>query len=92
MSLSSKPLSPLHGGHVPGHAAYGQLTPNEMNEETYTAASNIRSPAVLGEIIILIVYLPLLALAGILNLGCGPMMSVRALSRFTASTNTFLQE
>ncbi|GAA4506710.1 CusA/CzcA family heavy metal efflux RND transporter [Hymenobacter ginsengisoli] len=55
----------LHGGHAPGHAAGGQLTQEEMNDETYTAASNIRSSAAFGEIIILIVYLPLLALAGI---------------------------
>jgi cobalt-zinc-cadmium resistance protein CzcA len=55
----------LHGGHAPGHAAGGQLTQDEMNDETYTAASNIRSSAAFGEIIILIVYLPLLALAGI---------------------------
>ncbi|MDO7854406.1 CusA/CzcA family heavy metal efflux RND transporter [Hymenobacter convexus] len=55
----------LHGGHAPGHATGGQLTAEEMNDETYTAASNIRSSAAFGEIIILIVYLPLLALAGI---------------------------
>ena len=55
----------LHGGHAPGHAAGGQLTAEEMNDETYQAASKIRSSAAFGEIIILIVYLPLLALAGI---------------------------
>ncbi|HEX8325917.1 MAG TPA: CusA/CzcA family heavy metal efflux RND transporter [Hymenobacter sp.] len=55
----------LHGGHAPGHAAAGQLTQGEMNDETYQAASSIRSSAAFGEIIILIVYLPLLALAGI---------------------------
>ncbi|GAA3975647.1 CusA/CzcA family heavy metal efflux RND transporter [Hymenobacter antarcticus] len=55
----------LHGGRAPGHAAGGQLTPQEMNDETYQAASKIRSSAAFGEIIILIVYLPLLALAGI---------------------------
>jgi cobalt-zinc-cadmium resistance protein CzcA len=53
----------LHGGQVrvPG----GRLTSAQMNEETYHAASKIRSSAAFGEIIILIVYLPLLALAGI---------------------------
>ncbi|MBC6612406.1 CusA/CzcA family heavy metal efflux RND transporter [Hymenobacter sp. BT507] len=53
----------LHGGQlrVPG----GRLTSAQMNEETYHAASQIRSSAAFGEIIILIVYLPLLALAGI---------------------------
>ena len=42
-----------------------RLTTGEMNEETYQAASRIRSSAAFGEIIILIVYLPLLALGGI---------------------------
>ncbi|QNE42286.1 CusA/CzcA family heavy metal efflux RND transporter (plasmid) [Hymenobacter sp. NBH84] len=53
----------LHGGQlrVPGN----RLTSAQMNEETYQAASKIRSSAAFGEIIILIVYLPLLALAGI---------------------------
>ncbi|MDF7815526.1 MULTISPECIES: CusA/CzcA family heavy metal efflux RND transporter [Hymenobacter] len=53
----------LHGGQlrVPG----GRLNAAQMNEETYHAASKIRSSAAFGEIIILIVYLPLLALAGI---------------------------
>jgi Cu/Ag efflux pump CusA len=43
-----------------------------MNEETYLAASKIRSSAAFGEIIILIVYLPLLALAGIEGKMFGP--------------------
>ncbi|AYA39029.1 CusA/CzcA family heavy metal efflux RND transporter (plasmid) [Hymenobacter oligotrophus] len=43
----------------------GRLTSGQMNEATYEAASQIRSSAAFGEIIILIVYLPLLALAGI---------------------------
>ncbi|TYZ06095.1 CusA/CzcA family heavy metal efflux RND transporter [Hymenobacter lutimineralis] len=53
----------LHGGQlrVPGN----RLDTAQMNEETYHAASKIRSSAAFGEIIILIVYLPLLALAGI---------------------------
>ena len=53
----------LHGGQlvVPGN----RLSTEQMNEETYHAASKIRSSAAFGEIIILIVYLPLLALAGI---------------------------
>ncbi|MBO0360514.1 CusA/CzcA family heavy metal efflux RND transporter [Hymenobacter sp. BT186] len=45
--------------------AGGRLSPGQMNEATYEAASKIRSSAAFGEIIILIVYLPLLALAGI---------------------------
>jgi heavy metal efflux system protein len=53
----------LHGGQlqVPGN----RLSTEQMDEETYHAAAKIRSSAAFGEIIILIVYLPLLALAGI---------------------------
>ena len=42
-----------------------ELSRGEMDEEVYQAASKIRSSAAFGEIIILIVYLPLLALGGI---------------------------
>jgi heavy metal efflux system protein len=42
-----------------------KLTQNEMNLEVYNSASKIRSSAAFGEIIILIVYLPILALVGI---------------------------
>ena len=57
----------VHRLHTTGQlgAANGRLTPEQMDAETYTAASKIRSSAAFGEIIILIVYLPLLALAGI---------------------------
>ncbi|WP_040007213.1 CusA/CzcA family heavy metal efflux RND transporter [Fibrisoma limi] len=41
------------------------LTQAEMDEEVYESASRIRSSAAFGEIIILIVYLPILALVGI---------------------------
>jgi cobalt-zinc-cadmium resistance protein CzcA len=41
------------------------LTQEQMDEEVFGAASRIRSSAAFGEIIILIVYLPILALAGI---------------------------
>ncbi|GAB2796460.1 cobalt-zinc-cadmium resistance protein CzcA [Hymenobacter luteus] len=53
----------LHGGQLQVPA--GRLSTEQMNEETYHAASKIRSSAAFGEIIILIVYLPLLALVGI---------------------------
>ncbi len=46
-------------------AESGELTRPEMDDEVYHAASKIRSSAAFGEIIILIVYLPLLALGGI---------------------------
>ncbi len=42
-----------------------EFTQDEMDEEVYGAASRIRSSAAFGEIIILIVYLPILALSGI---------------------------
>lgn len=42
-----------------------RLTLAEMNAEVYNASAKIRSSAAFGEIIILIVYLPILALVGI---------------------------
>ncbi len=42
-----------------------KLTQDEMNQEVYESASKIRSSAAFGEIIILIVYLPILALVGV---------------------------
>lgn len=42
-----------------------KLTQSEMDEEVFTAASLIRKSAAFGEIIILIVYLPLFFLGGI---------------------------
>lgn len=51
----------------------GQLTTQEMNDEVYEASSKIRGSAAFGEIIILIVYLPILALTGIEGKMFGPM-------------------
>ncbi|MEY3416730.1 MAG: hypothetical protein RL060_841, partial [Bacteroidota bacterium] len=42
-----------------------EMTQAEMNEEVYVSATKIRSAATFGEIIILIVYLPILALSGV---------------------------
>ena len=42
-----------------------RLTQNEMDLEVYESASKIRTSAAFGEIIILIVYLPILALVGV---------------------------
>ncbi|QEE50806.1 CusA/CzcA family heavy metal efflux RND transporter [Flavobacterium alkalisoli] len=50
-----------------------ELTSGEMNEEVYQASSKIRSSAAFGEIIILIVYLPILALVGTEGKMFGPM-------------------
>lgn len=41
------------------------LSQSEMNDEVFESASRIRSSAAFGEIIILIVYLPILALVGV---------------------------
>jgi cobalt-zinc-cadmium resistance protein CzcA len=41
------------------------LTQSEMDDEVYTSATKIRTSAAFGEIIILIVYLPILALVGV---------------------------
>ncbi len=50
-----------------------RLSKKEMDEQVYVAASKIRSAAAFGEIIILIVYLPILALVGIEGKMFGPM-------------------
>lgn len=50
-----------------------KLSTTEMNEEVYQASSKIRTSAAFGEIIILIVYLPILALVGIEGKMFGPM-------------------
>lgn len=42
-----------------------KLTQDQMDEEVYESSAKIRSAAAFGEIIILIVYLPLLALVGV---------------------------
>lgn len=49
------------------------LSQAQMNEEVYEASSKIRSTAAFGEIIILIVYLPILVLVGIEGKMFGPM-------------------
>lgn len=49
------------------------LSSEQMDNEVYKASSKIRSSAAFGEIIILIVYLPILALVGIEGKMFGPM-------------------
>ncbi|WP_439557445.1 CusA/CzcA family heavy metal efflux RND transporter [Dyadobacter sp.] len=51
--------------HMAARKLTGRLTQDEMDAEVYASASKIRNSAAFGEIIILIVYLPILALAGI---------------------------
>lgn len=47
------------------HIGLNKLSQSQMDDEVFEAASKIRSSAAFGEIIILIVYLPLFALVGI---------------------------
>ncbi len=56
--------------HITGRRLFekfgsAKLTQNQMDSEVYESASKIRNSAAFGEIIILIVYLPILALVGI---------------------------
>lgn len=51
--------------HHLGLVKVNQLTQEQMDEEVYDSARKIRKSASFGEIIILIVYLPILALVGI---------------------------
>lgn len=54
-------------------AGKNRLSQTEMDEEVYQASSRIRTSAAFGEIIILIVYLPILTLTGIEGKMFGPM-------------------
>ncbi|MGN6647131.1 MAG: CusA/CzcA family heavy metal efflux RND transporter [Cytophaga sp.] len=51
--------------HIVGKKYTHRLSQEEMDNEVYESASQIRNSAAFGEIIILIVYLPILALVGI---------------------------
>jgi len=51
--------------HIAGKRFTHSLSQKEMDEEVFYSASKIRNSAAFGEIIILIVYLPILALSGI---------------------------
>lgn len=51
--------------HILQHRRNKQLSQIEMNHEVYTSASKFSKSAVFGQIIILVVYLPILALVGI---------------------------
>jgi heavy metal efflux system protein len=62
----------------------GTLTQAEMDGEVFTAASKIRSSAAFGEIIILIVYVPILALIGIEGKMFRPMAQTVGFSIFGA--------
>ena len=59
--------------HHLGMRKGGRMTQEEMDQEVFESAVKIRSAAAFGEIIILIVYLPILALVGIEGKMFGPM-------------------
>lgn len=60
------------------------LTQKEMDEEVYHSASQIRKSAAFGEIIILIVYIPILTLVGIEGKMFGPMAQTVGFAIFGA--------
>jgi cobalt-zinc-cadmium resistance protein CzcA len=62
--------------HHLGVRKLARLTQAQMDDEIYQSASRIRTSAAFGEIIILIVYLPILALSGIEGKMFGPMAQV----------------
>lgn len=64
----------------------GRLTQPEMDREVFLSASRIRNSAAFGEIIIMIVYLPLLSLGGIE----GKLFRPMALTIFFAILGAFI--
>jgi cobalt-zinc-cadmium resistance protein CzcA len=59
--------------HQLGHRKPGKLTQDQMDDEVYKSAGKMMNSAAFGQIIILIVYLPILALVGIEGKMFGPM-------------------
>jgi cobalt-zinc-cadmium resistance protein CzcA len=51
--------------HLGLRKSTNKLTQSEMDEEVFLSASKIRTSAAFGEIIILIVYIPILTLVGV---------------------------
>jgi cobalt-zinc-cadmium resistance protein CzcA len=60
--------------HIVGKKYTHRLSQNEIDDEVYQATTNIRSSASFGEIIILMVYLPIWALVGIKGKMFRPMV------------------
>jgi cobalt-zinc-cadmium resistance protein CzcA len=50
--------------HLVQRKSTGHFTQDEMDNEVFLSASRIRSSAAFGEIIILVVYIPILTLTG----------------------------
>jgi cobalt-zinc-cadmium resistance protein CzcA len=59
--------------HQLGHRKPGRMTQDQLNDEVYKSAGKMMNSAAFGQIIILIVYLPILALVGIEGKMFGPM-------------------
>ncbi|MBT2621829.1 CusA/CzcA family heavy metal efflux RND transporter [Chryseobacterium sp. ISL-6] len=51
--------------HILNHKSKGRLTQIQMDKEVGTAASKMMNSAIFGQVIILIVYIPILTLAGV---------------------------
>ncbi|MDP1622202.1 MAG: CusA/CzcA family heavy metal efflux RND transporter [Bacteroidales bacterium] len=66
------------------HTGFKVLSQKQMDEEVFQASSRIRTAAAFGEIIILIVYLPILALIGIEGKMFRPMGQVVSFAIFGA--------
>jgi cobalt-zinc-cadmium resistance protein CzcA len=59
--------------HQLGHRKPGRMTQDQLDDEVYKSAGKMMNSAAFGQIIILIVYLPILALVGIEGKMFGPM-------------------
>lgn len=70
--------------HLGLRKTIGRLTQKEMDDEVFHSASKIRQSAAFGEIIILIVYIPILTLIGIEGKMFGPMAQTVAFAIFGA--------
>lgn len=66
------------------HSGIKKLTNEQMDNEVYHAASKIRTSAAFGEIIIMIVYLPIFVLAGVEGKMFIPMAQTVAFAIFGA--------
>ena len=71
--------------HLTKSIAGKQLDQKGMDEEVFQSARKLRKSAAFGEIIILIVYLPILALLGVEGKMFKPMMNVFVISRNEAA-------
>ncbi len=71
------------------HVGIKKLSQDQMNNEVFQASSKIRKSAAFGELIILIVYLPILTLTGIEGKMFGPMAQTVGFAIFGAFLLSF---